>query len=92
MATTREQIDSAAETIALAWHKDAMRTMGTQEFYLWHRPATEAERSRGLFALPIHSVDAPNDTYTRDMKISNAWAREQATRRIAERMQVLPIL
>lgn len=84
---TREIIDTMAATIAGAWHKDAMRSMATLDFYLWHRPARAGER----VAMPIHSVDQPNDEYTRDILISNAWTRDQATRRIAERMSVLPI-
>jgi hypothetical protein len=85
------RIDSAAETIAQAWIKDAFRTMGTVDFYLWWRPANEAERAKGLFALPIHSADQPADGYTRDILLSCGWDRFKAAREIAKRISTLPL-
>ena len=84
---TPAERDNLAAVIAKDWYRQACREP-YGKFFLWHRPAREGEK----VAIPIVSLDAPNEAYIRDIQISNAWPVHVAARKIAERLSVLPIL
>jgi hypothetical protein len=95
MKNTAQPIDPQTEVllwdiahlVSADWYRQAIRAPYAK-FFLWYRKAKPGER----IALPIVSVDAPNDEYTRSIQISNAWTTESAKRAIAGAMKALPIL
>jgi len=86
-ATIDEIIVSVAPVIANDWYRKAIRQPWSK-FYLYWRPAKVGER----MSLPIIDVALPNDEYTQDIQISNAWSVTQTTGKVIERMRKLPIL
>lgn len=87
-ATTSDTLRwNVARLAANDWFRQACRNPYTP-FFLYWRKAKAGEK----MALPIVATDAPNEEYTRDIQISNAWSTDIATRKIAEAMYTLPIL
>lgn len=78
---------SVADTIAREWYRLCTRS-GCQTFTLWYRPAKAGER----MAIPLVSIDRPNDEYSPSISISIAWSTQQAARHILEAMNTLPII
>lgn len=85
--TTDVLIWDIAALVSADWYRQAIR-QPYAKFFLWSRKAKPGER----IALPIVSIDAPNEEYTRSIQISNAWPVDVAKRKIHDAMQTLPIL
>jgi hypothetical protein len=86
----RADIEGIARTIAEVWYRDQIRNLSST-FYLYWRHARAGER----VAIPVLSTedDATSLTeHTRGLRLSIAWTRDEARRRIADWMMALPIL
>jgi hypothetical protein len=84
----RALLDTRASQIAQAWIRDAFRTMGTVDFYLYWAPAKTGEAMGAV----VHASVAPGAEYTQDIQLSSGWDVARATRQIAGRLATLPIL
>ena len=83
----RTAVDNLASVISNDWYSQACRNR-YEKFFLWYRTAKPDEK----VAIPIVGVSCPAVGYVQDIQISNAWTKSQAAKRIAERLNVLPIL
>ena len=82
-----DAICSVAELAARDWYRRAICDPFAV-FFLYYRPAKAGE----MFCTPIIDLTPPNDEWTQDIQISNAWSVQMTVRKVVERWQVLPIL